>query len=242
MTVKGFFSPQELEQIIANINNRQDVVETKTPFGYVVGKKLSREDGNFQKLPLEEYFKFTAQFIPQLHQLLGEDFTERMNRTLGPVTGNRRVVVPQNPDNGASFLGSTVRICQPGGGGIHVHVGNEFNNKMADMQVLGKFARLHNQLSYFVLIQKPEGGGELDLFDLLWDDVKEQMSIDQTVVYNQIKNYKPYPVPLEAGDLIIFSGGRIWHQVNQVAGTKDRITLGGFMAFSEPMDKIYYWS
>ena len=46
----------------------------------------------------------------------------------------------------------------------------------------------------------------------------------------------------EPGDLLIFYGGRIWHRVEPILGSKPRITLGGFINFSDDDKKCFYWS
>ncbi len=47
---------------------------------------------------------------------------------------------------------------------------------------------------------------------------------------------------LKEGDLIIFAGGEIWHEITQIEGRKNRITIGGFMAPSLNRQKWYVWS
>ncbi|MEM7038253.1 MAG: hypothetical protein AAF570_14815, partial [Bacteroidota bacterium] len=44
------------------------------------------------------------------------------------------------------------------------------------------------------------------------------------------------------GDLILFSGGRIWHQVENLSGSRPRITIGGFCARSHDDQSFYFWS
>ena len=46
---------------------------------------------------------------------------------------------------------------------------------------------------------------------------------------------------LEKGDLLLFDGGRIWHQVRPVLGQTNRVTIGGFTALSKNHRKVFYW-
>ncbi|MFT5860233.1 MAG: hypothetical protein ACI865_002341, partial [Flavobacteriaceae bacterium] len=42
--------------------------------------------------------------------------------------------------------------------------------------------------------------------------------------------------------LLIFSGGPIWHKVELVEGTQNRITVGGFLALTEDEKTLKYWT
>jgi hypothetical protein len=43
------------------------------------------------------------------------------------------------------------------------------------------------------------------------------------------------------GDLLVFDGGRHYHEVTRVAG-RARWTLGGFLALGRDHRSIYFWS
>ena len=50
-------------------------------------------------------------------------------------------------------------------------------------------------------------------------------------------------ITLQAGDLIVFRAAQIWHSINKIEGTVNRITAGGFLAKSIAQnDQLYYWS
>ena len=42
--------------------------------------------------------------------------------------------------------------------------------------------------------------------------------------------------------MCIFAGGHIWHVVEPVVGDVDRLTVGGFLAFSHDRERVLYWS
>jgi hypothetical protein len=42
--------------------------------------------------------------------------------------------------------------------------------------------------------------------------------------------------------LVVFAGGQLYHRIEEVYGTKLRITLGGFLGYSTSNSDIYYWS
>jgi hypothetical protein len=45
-----------------------------------------------------------------------------------------------------------------------------------------------------------------------------------------------------AGDLLVFDGGRYFHRVAKVKGSRIRYTIGGFMMFDQPGETLLYWS
>ncbi len=108
---------------------------------------------------------------------------------------------------------------------------------------------MDNQLSYFVVLQNPEGGGELTLYDLLWKDVQHKDHPENNDYVIDLSGQRRYvsdlgqvavqPMP---GDLLIFHGGPIWHRVENIYGRIPRITLGGFINFSTNREHLYYWS
>ena len=42
--------------------------------------------------------------------------------------------------------------------------------------------------------------------------------------------------------MIVFAGGQIWHKVQAVGGTKERITLGGFLSLSNDDKSVFTWT
>ena len=113
---------------------------------------------------------------------------------------------------------------------------------MADIRHLSQYARVHDQLSYFFLLRKPDEAGQLVLYDALWDETKEALAQDYPTAVKLVESRKAHVIDMEPGDLVIFAGGRIWHQVRDVEGETNRVTLGGFMAYSKDMSRLYHWS
>ena len=100
------------------------------------------------------------------------------------------------------------------------------------------------------MLQPSDKGGELTLYNLRWNDVKIRLSGDTVLVDEKGKKYdllnkKQVPrisIAPQAGDMIVFSGGQIWHKVEFVKGTTNRITLGGFLSFTKDEKGLYIWS
>ena len=99
------------------------------------------------------------------------------------------------------------------------------------------------------MLQTPESGGELTLYDFNWEDGQSKASNheNQFVIMpdgSQLdieKRKKLYLNP-QKGDMILFAGGQIWHRVEEVLGKRPRITLAGFLSLSHDKSKVYYWT
>ena len=108
---------------------------------------------------------------------------------------------------------------------------------------------MDDQLSYFLVLQQSEAGGELTIYDMLWDTVKRKESPenndfviddnDNPIYVDQVRSFAVKPQP---GDILVFSGGPIWHRVEDIKGASPRITFGGFLNFSKNQKELFYWS
>ena len=62
------------------------------------------------------------------------------------------------------------------------------------------------------------------------------------LIADVMENYEQMAVKPKAGSLMIFDDSRILHRVSTVKGSRRRITIGGFVAFSQNRKQVYYWS
>ena len=156
-------------------------------------------------------------------------------------------------DGKGNYPFATFRYLVPDKGLMSVHCGNYFGKTFETFyQDLTQTVAVENQMSYFVMLQEPEEGGELTLFNFRWkkgqtkkdnsenneiiqpDGSKMYVEDNEYIIKDKIKPKK--------GDLILFQGGNIWHRVETVRGKTPRITFGGFIGVSIDKSKIYYWS
>ncbi len=144
----------------------------------------------------------------------------------------------------------TFRIFLPNQGGLHVHCGNLFQAQSEFYySLIENDIDKNDQLSYFLVIQQPELGGELTIYDMLWKDVKKKKSqeenesvIDEGGNTIFLKDVPSFSVKLMLGDILVFAGGPIWHRVENIGGGIPRITLGGFLNYSKDGKELFYWS
>jgi hypothetical protein len=77
------------------------------------------------------------------------------------------------------------------------------------------------QLSWYVLLQLPGAGGELEV---------------------EARDGGPARVvPLGLGDGVLFDGGRLRHQVTLVESSPPRISVGGFAGLATRHDRFLFW-
>jgi hypothetical protein len=175
---------------------------------------------------------------------------EKMDSVFKAVAQDYKVTIPINKLAHAPVAAGTFRIFLPGKGGLHVHCGNLFQaQSMHYYSLIENDIDMDDQLSYFLVLQNSEQGGELTIYDMLWKDVKRKESpeennfvIDDNDKAIYLKDVRSFVVKPNVGDILIFSGGPIWHRVENIGGSIPRMTLGGFLNFSKDDSELYYWS
>jgi len=173
----------------------------------------------------------------------------RIGEILSGIGKPFEVRVPRTILDGSPAVPATYRIYEPGMGGLYVHCGQLFQTQSPIYFQAVEPMVQNLQLSFFFVLQQPEAGGELTLYDMIWENVngKEKDDSNDHVIdvdgrridLKDVTSHMFSPAP---GDLLIFNGGRIWHRVEDIHGTRPRITLGGFLNFSPDGTVCYYWS
>ncbi|KST70366.1 2OG-Fe(II) oxygenase [Mastigocoleus testarum] len=226
--IKEAFTPEEILKISSKIKHRKDNRKREI-YGETLGTVLVANKGGDKT----EYFRNANILREDLNNIFETSFETTIQTICSQISGGRIVEVPQEYNQ--TYTSATIRFVHPNQGGMPLHKGNQFIDDPA-YNHLKQIAKMVNGLSYFIVISEPEEGGEL----LIYYPSQEQMTMArQDLDFD--KGYKKY-IKLAAGDMLLFQGGNIWHQVCDVQGQKERITIGGFMAISKCERKIYYWS
>lgn len=141
------------------------------------------------------------------------------------------------------------RQFEPGKGGLFTHCGHLFQLQSPYYYSIVEKLKQESQLSYFVVLQNAQEGGELTIYDLLWDNVKDKDSpmgnefvVDvkgNQIYLSEVRQMKIRPEP---GDMVVFRGGPIWHRVEDIHGSMSRITFGGFLNITEDGKGVRYYS
>lgn len=200
---------------------------------------------------LSTYFHKAEKLWLEFPETFGFDFVTRIKETLMTLSGSKYIEIPKGVDKKGIYNPATFKEMSPDVGELKAHCGNYFQKEFSTFyDHLEETSNIKDQLSYFVMLDPSESGGELTLYDLRWDDVKIRLSGDTILVDESGKEHdllnpkkvKRISIAPEAGDMIVFSGGQIWHKVEYIKGNKNRITLGGFLSFTKDDKGLYFWS
>lgn len=260
MIIKGFLSPSEIESIKKGFSGlpHDEFVHIREGRAYppvfaqllrnVVGKPDDVKNiGKFT-----EYFDKCEAFRESFKEKFGVDFRHKIDDVFSRMGRGRSVDVPKGFNGQGRYTFCTIRCLIPETGEMSVHTGNYFRESCAEFyEHLETQVKTYDQLSFFVTLQKAEAGGGLTLYDIEWKDgqTKDNPSenryvrdVDGKLIDIQGLGRKTMTLTPEAGDLLIFNGAQIWHRVEIVKGKRDRMTIGGFIGFSEDDKEILYWS
>lgn len=99
---------------------------------------------------------------------------------------------------------------------------------------------LQNAISFFLVLQAPQTGGELFLFNQEWNQISfpirhESYEDRHDIEGNMFKkmgaqNVKYQKIMPFQGKGILFRAAQIWHDINKIEGNISRITIGCFIA------------
>ena len=247
--VKSVFSNEEVRGLLNFLDSLSDDDYLQTPSGKIFPKPfavISDMDNKLQEYTLSNSF-FSK--LKNENELIS-NFLKKLNTTISSFVQNTEVEQPKLEISGINVCDGTFRYLFKNKGGLYVHCGNyfqeqnEFFYKMVKQDV-----DVSNQLSYFVVLQNTERGGELTLYDLRWKkgQMKESpLNNNYIILENRsklhINSLKKQKIRTEVGDLLIFYGGDIWHRVEDIEGLTPRVTFGGFLNFSKDSSKLFYWS
>jgi hypothetical protein len=228
MLLKEVFSKAEMLEVKSRLERESDELET-VRYGTTLGCVLMAAGSD-----KERYFQSANRFREKLKTLFNTNFEARVEAVLNKMSRGRKVEVARENDE-RIYTPATVRFVYPNRGGMVPHKNNDFlPNSYYDH--LKQIAKMVDALSYFIIIDKPESGGDLVLYDL---PTEESMTLTKDLDLEKCP--KIYITP-DIGDMIIFHGGNIVHQITDVTGQKVRITIGGFLAMSKDEQKFLYWS
>ena len=125
-------------------------------------------------------------------------------------------------ENGMTYSSAIIRIHEHGDS-VHLHRDNS-NFEMSEYGI----SHLNNQLSAILYLQSPFNGGELTIYDKMWNKNDEQMRCPEFGYSSDlIKNVPQKNVSPISGNMVIFNP-KLYHKVESVIGIKSRVTLGFF--------------
>ncbi|ACY13426.1 2OG-Fe(II) oxygenase [Haliangium ochraceum] len=226
--IREVFAQDAIRSIVHRLRNEQlDFPTGSYEWGQVYGRVLFAA-----KPDMDGYHQDAQSFRRACKELFSStaDFEDKVNEILGALAAGTPVRVAEV--DGRAFAPATIRFMESGHG-LAIHRGNQFMSKLSLIPSLADTVDYENQLSYFVVLDEPEVGGELVLYELDLSDRRPERIM---------ANSKRQLLRPHAGDLLLFQGGRIWHEVAKVEGERSRITIGGFAAYTPDHQELVWWS
>jgi hypothetical protein len=256
--VRGAIPEDVVDQINAAAANLPQDIKVMMPVGWSFPPIFAAQIGQAFRNGEEEgmrrmksYFEISEKFYHNSKDYLGVDTTALVEKWLTAFSNGLPMAIPKGYDNEGQYANCTYRAYYGNGeGNISIHCANYFQTAWQKFfNHLETQTDVYDQLSYFFMLQEPESGGELTLYDFEWEkgqtkksnhENKEVIMADGSIRY--IDGEEVQIIDPKKGDLILFAGGQIWHRVEEVLGTRERITLGGFLDYGWDKKKIFYWS
>lgn len=213
--------------------------------------QLDRNSKHFEA-ELKQHFDDSEAYVNEFPTRFGFDLLGEITGFVESMSPGSTVKVPPGIENGC-YLPGTFRVQCPDAVNIHLHCGNQFLHLFPKYyDHLSSMIEVYDQLSYFVMLQQPDSGGRLILYDITWDEAQECTTSTNTIKtlkgksidLNSDKVVQHTKLSIGTGDLLIFAGGQQWHAVEQVTGNTNRITFGGFLGFEKEKagQDLYWWS
>lgn len=206
--------------------------------GRVFGRPLvSATDG------LSTYFDAAERFRVGAAELVADypRLEQRIHDALTALAGGRPVGVPRSA-GGRRYLAATIRVLIDGDR-LPLHYENETLGRPV-MNELRPALDLSTLMSFYIPLAVSASGGILRLFRTHCldggDSLVERLGGEERARAHFERRGFLRVLP-GIGDLLVFDGGRWYHDVTPVEGGA-RWTLGGFLALTGDGSAVHYWS
>ena len=243
VVIKGVMSPEEVDEMRSLMPSipESEKLNTRTGQTFPVPFATITDSGE----RLDNYM----QKVKTFRALPFGKIVDRLKTFFNRIGEGYQVGVPHTVTTDEEVAPGNFRIFLPDYGGLYVHCGYLLQSQSPHYYTVVSEMAKEGQLSYFMVLQYPEDGGELTIYDMLWKDIQEKddQAENEYVIDPQgnrvyLKDVKKFAVKPNPGDVLVFSGGPIWHRVEDIKGTRPRITFGGFINFTQDDKGFYYWS
>ncbi|MEH2459478.1 2OG-Fe(II)-dependent halogenase WelO5 family protein [Nostoc sp.] len=240
LLIREFLNPETALQVKNNFS-KISYVHPPSSFGSFVHlhtlKEISKREGYTLKYLISDFWKaINKTFVGNLKDKLEETFN--VISRLIPVAE----IVAYHQD--VLYIPASFKVLYSNKGGFGSHRDDEALEIFDDYDNLKRILDLKTVISYFIVIDKAEQGGELILYHLLREETPEEL---RHIPYLHplrdayLENFPQEVVDANVGDMVIFNSSKIWHRVLKIQGRNNRITVGGFLAKSKNENRIFYF-
>lgn len=254
LIVRNFLSQETCITIVDNLlqqmKNKDFDLEKKRIFPVSFAEDDEQEFDSFD-LAMEHHLSYGPPFLKNFYRNYNYDLPKDLKscfEQIRDVTQLKEVTGP----NQNHFIPATFRVQKPEKVDFKLHCGNQFIDLFPEyFAYLTPKVHVRDQLSYFIMLQEPEKGGRLILYDVSWKQAQicdSKKNTLETVKGKKIfldtdKSVKRRYLNIKQGDLLVFAAGEFWHEVEQVYGDRNRITYGGIIGNGADNPKeIFWWS
>ncbi|MFZ9092481.1 MAG: 2OG-Fe(II) oxygenase, partial [Planctomycetaceae bacterium] len=216
--VRQVYDAEFMNEIVRRLDDH-DPPFLKTWFPEKFKSWFYGQNLNLMESSPEAYFSSADLFHQQLQLLFPGDRgldTHLMN-VLSRLDGKRRYLAAPGPESDQTYMLTTFRG-HGEGGYIPAHCDNEQSLRPAYMHLQTLVSSC--MYSMVLLIGKPAGGGELEVFDYRVEPQHARLMNDDAVTEKpDLNKLSSCTLTLDPGDLIIVDSGRYLHRVTPVVGT-----------------------
>lgn len=243
LIVEGAFPLADLAAVVRRMDGGTLLPGRPCPHytgGRMFGRVLAHERD------IEAYFAEATAFLEESpHLFVGSGgFLPTLGRFLSRLSGGRPVEVARDA-RGRPYQAFSVREMLPGAA-IGLHYENEAFDSPSMGQLLGGLTG-PQQLSAYLPLSLPEGGGELCVYDLRpehphFSALKSRDRLDAATHAELAAISRAHVLDAKPGDLLVFDAGRHYHWVERVRGTKPRWTMGTFLGRTRDGERFVYFA
>jgi len=251
MVVEGFLSPQEVDSILngfLNLTPQQLININKGFISYPISFAQYTQGLMSNTVTPQYYHTHASAFRAGFADMFGVNIEQKLIHFFEQAFKGKKVNIPHDKEGYGSFMPFNFRNLLPEYGELKVHCENLFFNEFPlFFELMSHLVIRKNDFSFFVVLQQPEAGGELCLYDARWaEEAHNNFAMvgdtNNYVLKLQEQELKQQSINPPVGSLVLFSGGDIWHKVDIVKGNKSRITLGGFISSGLDDNNMFFWA
>ena len=208
---KALISEDEVRLVKQFLTNLSSDLYMPTPSGKIFPKPFAVIDNNKENLAQYEAF------VQKLEQFKVEKseiaiIFEKLRAFLAHAASEYKVSTPFLKQDEIPVVAGTFRYLYPNRGGLYVHSGNYFQDQNeAFYSKLKNEVNREAQLSYFIVLQNADEGGELSLYNLIWEKGHSKdnaLNNDFIIGGNgskiMIKDLETVKIRPKEGDILVF--------------------------------------
>jgi hypothetical protein len=244
----SIFSLADIEQVI--VDDKESKVEMEDGYFWPLPYSTIHTNSFEEGLLTSKYFKCASKANNVECKSLGKTYSNVFSDLLHSLF--KQEVLPLVYEGG-EFANFGIRNLLSKKNGIDIHCENAFLYQLEPRfrMWLQENVDIENSISFFIVLQKPESGGDLILFDECWDNF--QLKLGETTyaerhdlegsLFTNKQRVKPERMNLsfDEGEGVVFRAAQIWHAIDKIEGNSNRITIGCFIAKGND-GKYYFWA